>query len=55
MNLYIRNKARTLSKYIEINETVYMSKAEGLTLKEYCEVREYICNNDHKGENVTVT
>ena len=36
---------------MEINENVYMSKAEGLTLKEYCEVREYICKNDHNGKN----
>ena len=28
-----------------------MSKAEGLTLKEYCEAREYICNSDHKEKN----
>ena len=51
MNLYIRNKTQTLSKYIEINENVYMSKAEGLTLKEYCEAREYIYNSDHKEKN----
>lgn len=49
--MYIHNKTRTLSEYIKIDSNVYKRKVEGLTLKEYREVREFLCKNYHQEKN----
>lgn len=47
VKLYLKNKTKTLSKYNEVNNNVYISNIEGLTLQEYRNIRKYLCQINH--------
>lgn len=47
MELYKNWKKQNLSEYKTINNDIYASKIDGLTLEEYCLARKYLCSTQH--------
>ena len=42
-----RNNKKKLSEYDTIDSKVYVSKFQGLSLKEYVSVKKYLCDSNH--------
>lgn len=47
-SIYIEQSKNNLSDYISLEDNIYISKFEGLTLREYVNARTSICANLHK-------
>ena len=46
--IYIKQSKNNLSDYISLQNNIYISKFEGLTLSEYVIARTSVCENSHK-------
>lgn len=47
VDIYLHSQTQVVSEFNTVSSDVFVSKFKGLTLQEYCAMREYFCSKNH--------